>query len=79
MKQDVLNEFSFAPGNPWEAIYVVKVTQGAHLLQEGLLFTSREPISPNLQVGSICDIYWIRRHLRARWHGRFYDTAFTIS
>lgn len=47
VKQDVLNEFSFAPGNPWEAIYVVKVTQGAHLLQEGLLFTSREPISLN--------------------------------
>jgi hydrogenase/urease accessory protein HupE len=45
VKQDVLNEFSFAPGNPWEAIYVVKVTQQAQLLQEGLLFTSREPIS----------------------------------
>jgi HupE / UreJ protein len=45
VKQDVLNEFSFAPGNPWEATYVVKITQRAQLLQEGLLFTSREPIS----------------------------------
>jgi hypothetical protein len=45
VKQDVLNEFSFAPGNPWEATYIVKITQESRLLREGTLFTAREPIS----------------------------------
>ena len=44
VKQDVLNEFSFAPGNPWEAIYIVKIAQENRVVQEGL-FTSREPIT----------------------------------
>jgi hypothetical protein len=42
--QDVLNEFSFAPGNRWEATYIVKVTQQNRLVREGLLFTSRAPL-----------------------------------
>ncbi len=43
LKQNVLNEFSFAPGNPWEATYIVKVV-GTSSSEEGLLFTSREPL-----------------------------------
>ena len=46
MTQNVLNEFSFAPGNPWEAIYVVRLP-GAAAAREGLLFTSREPLTFN--------------------------------
>jgi HupE / UreJ protein len=43
LKQNVLNEFTFAPGNPWEATYIVKIPQ-ARPPQEGALFTSREPL-----------------------------------
>lgn len=46
LKQDVLNEFLFAPGNPWEAIYVVRIPS-AHPPREGVLFTSREPLTFN--------------------------------
>jgi HupE / UreJ protein len=44
LKQNVLNEFTFAPGNPWEATYIVKIPQ-ARPPQEGALFTSREPLT----------------------------------
>lgn len=43
LRQNVLNEFTFAPGNPWEATYIVKIAQ-ARPPQDGTLFTSREPI-----------------------------------
>lgn len=45
LEQDVLNEFTFAPGNPWEASYVVRVTQAGHPSREGLLSTRLAPVS----------------------------------
>jgi hydrogenase/urease accessory protein HupE len=42
--QDVLNEFEFAPGNRWEASYIVEITQNGGPTREGLLLTSRQPI-----------------------------------
>ena len=40
--ENVLNEFDYAPGNRWEATYVVRVTQQGQPPVEGLLLTSRE-------------------------------------
>lgn len=45
LSQDVLNEFDFAPGNRWEASYIVRISQQDHSAREGLLFTSREPLT----------------------------------
>lgn len=42
--QDVLREFDFAPGNPWEASYVVRVAHDEGPVIEGLLLTSRAPL-----------------------------------
>jgi hypothetical protein len=44
LRQDILNEFQFAPGNPWEATYLVRVTEEGRLTQEGRLFTRTEPL-----------------------------------
>lgn len=42
-EEDVLNEFEFAPGNRWEASYIVEISEeGA--AREGLLLTSRQPL-----------------------------------
>jgi hypothetical protein len=49
-QQDVLNEFEFAPGNPWEASYVVRVTLDGQPAMEGLLLTSREPLVIDLHA-----------------------------
>jgi hydrogenase/urease accessory protein HupE len=43
VEQDVLREFEFAPGNRWEASYVVQVVDAARVVEEGLL-TYREPL-----------------------------------
>ena len=43
-EEDVLNEFEFAPGNRWEASYVVQITEDGHASREGLLLTSRQPV-----------------------------------
>jgi hypothetical protein len=40
--QDVLNEFEFAPGNPWEATFVTTLGQEGRRAQSGLLFTRKE-------------------------------------
>ena len=45
LRQDVLNEFIFAPGNRWEATYIVRIVQQGQAVREGLLFTSREPLT----------------------------------
>jgi hypothetical protein len=43
--ENVLNEFDYAPGNRWEATYVVRVAQQSQAPVEGLLLTSREPLT----------------------------------
>lgn len=45
VEQDVLNEIEFAPGNPWEATYVVSIAQHGRTLEEGLLLTRKEPVN----------------------------------
>jgi len=44
IKQDVLREFEYAPGNPWEATYVVRIGQHERQVTEGLLLTFKEPL-----------------------------------
>ena len=44
VQQDVLREFEFAPGNPWEASYAVRVGWHGGPAVEGLLLTAREPL-----------------------------------
>ena len=42
VQEDVLREFEFAPGNPWEASYVVRIAQEGQPAAEGLLLTYRQ-------------------------------------
>ena len=50
LQEDVLREFEFAPGNPWEASYVVRVRRHGGPAMEGLLLTSREPLVIDLNA-----------------------------
>jgi hydrogenase/urease accessory protein HupE len=47
-EQDVLREFEFAPGNPWEASYVVRVEKQGGPTVEGLLLASARPLVVDL-------------------------------
>ena len=44
LRQNVLNEFTFAPGNAWEASYVVRLSQKDRAAPTERLLTSREPL-----------------------------------
>ncbi len=43
--QDVLNEIDYAPGNRWEATYVVSIAREKEATHAGLLLTSNQPVS----------------------------------
>ena len=45
VEQDVLREFDYAPGNPWEATYVARIERRDEAPLEGLLLTAREPLA----------------------------------
>ncbi|HXV83198.1 MAG TPA: HupE/UreJ family protein [Candidatus Binatia bacterium] len=47
-QQNALREFEFAPGNPWEASYVVRISRAEESTVEGLLLASGEPLAIDL-------------------------------
>jgi hypothetical protein len=47
-EQDVLREFDFAPGNPWEANYVVRIERYGGPAIEGLLLSSARSLAVDL-------------------------------
>lgn len=52
VRQDLLTEIIFAPGNPWEAPLVARVWRDGQPLVEGALLTAKQPLSVPL-AGSI--------------------------
>jgi hydrogenase/urease accessory protein HupE len=53
LRQNLLNEFLYAPGNPWEASFAVRLSEAGQPKQEGLLLTSRQPLAvANLSLGA---------------------------
>ena len=50
LEENVLNEFEYAPGNRWEASYVVEVAEEGRPTREGLLLTSRQPLEIQREV-----------------------------
>src|SRR5262245_5692840 len=61
LEQDVLREFDFAPGNPWEATYVMRLERSEGTLREGLLFTSRQPLVVDVRRASGLDLQGVAR------------------
>jgi HupE / UreJ protein len=48
LQQDALREFEFAPGNPWEANYVVRIERHGGFAIEGLLLSSARLLAVDL-------------------------------
>ncbi len=44
LEENVLNEIEFAPGNPWEASYVGRISQQGQPAQEGWLLSRKQPL-----------------------------------
>jgi hypothetical protein len=45
LRENLLNEFTFAPGNVWEATFVTRIEQEGRPAQEALLLAARQPIA----------------------------------
>ena len=45
LKQNLLNEFLYAPGNPWEATFAVRIREQGQVKHEGLLLTSKQALT----------------------------------
>ena len=45
LRQNMLNEFVFAPGNPWEASYIVSLSVEGRPVQAGRLLASGRPLA----------------------------------
>ncbi len=50
MEQSLLNEITFAPGNVWEATFVVRVSREGCTVAEALLLTHRAPLVCELSL-----------------------------
>ncbi len=44
VRQDLLQEIEFAPGNRWESTFVTRLQQGDRVVREGELFSAAQPI-----------------------------------
>ena len=81
-EEDVLREFEFAPGNPWEASYVVRARRDGESPMEGLLLTSREPLVLDVNAlasGSASRLDRARMAKEYIRHGIMWDLVRVIS
>ena len=44
LRQNLLNEIEFAPGNPWEATFVVRLVHQQQVVREAVLWSAQQPI-----------------------------------
>lgn len=52
LEQDVLREFEYAPGNPWEATYVVRIGLEGRPERQELLLSYRQPLEYSIRWNS---------------------------
>lgn len=44
LRQDLMNEIAFAPGNRWEASFVVRLVHNEQVVREAVLWSAQQPI-----------------------------------
>ena len=54
LSQNILREFNFAPGNPWEASFITRIRHNGAISQDGVLLAHSQALtfSPNAQSDS---------------------------
>jgi len=48
LRQNLLQEIEFAPGNPWEATFTARVVRGEAVIREAGIFTAKQPLVVDL-------------------------------
>ena len=84
LRQTLLNEIPFAPGNPWEATFIARLKSGTTTLREGALFTHREPLILSLTVASTGSVFgeYLRHgvwHILEGWDHLLFMAALVLA
>lgn len=53
MRQNLLNEIAFAPGNAWEATFACRILKDGSVLSEGAIFSSTQPLKIDMAPGIV--------------------------
>jgi HupE / UreJ protein len=48
LRQNLLQELEYAPGNPWEATFTARIVRGEAVIREAAIFTAKHPLVVNL-------------------------------
>jgi hypothetical protein len=48
LRQNLLQEIEYAPGNPWEATFTARVVRGEAVIREAGIFTAKQPLVVDL-------------------------------
>jgi hypothetical protein len=48
LRQNLLHEIEYAPGNPWEATFTARVVRGEAVIREAGIFTAKQPLVVDL-------------------------------
>jgi hydrogenase/urease accessory protein HupE len=93
LRQDLLNEFEFAPGNRWEATFVVRLIQQEQVVREAVLWSAQQPIlwdlnwnthdqtAPVLSPGRIARDYAMHglHHILVGWDHLLFMAALVLA
>lgn len=55
LRQDLLREIEFAPGNPWEATFAVRVMRGENVIREAAVLAAKQPLV--IELGSVSSAF----------------------
>ena len=87
LRQSILNEIEFALGNPWEATFLMRISdasKGAPVVIAEKLFTHREPLVVTLGTVASGGIFWeyLRHgfhHILEGWDHLLFVTALVLA
>jgi hypothetical protein len=55
LRQSLLQEIEYAPGNPWEATFTVRVLRGEKVIREAAILATRQPLV--IDLGSVVSAF----------------------
>jgi hypothetical protein len=86
VKEDLLNEIVYSPGNMWEASFTARVLKDGVVLQEAMLLSHKEPLAVDLAaakqgLGALAWSYFKHgvEHITSAWDHALFVTALVLA
>ncbi len=84
LRQSLMNEIAYAPGNSWEATFIVHASADGTVLSDGALFTHREPLVLRLDAAGPPSVFgtYLRHgifHILEGWDHLLFMAALVLA